>query len=267
MSPAARNKLDDAVNNLLGLSRLSAGDLAQSIAEPFPPEYERLRADFKGARARLQDAMRSVAASASAIRAGTAEIATASDDLSRRTEQQAASAGGDRGSARSRSPPPCASTADGAKHAQHRCGRRARLRPSVAGAVVRQAVSAMGEIEKSAQEIGQIIGVIDEIAFQANLLALNAGVEAARAGDAGPRLRRGGSRGAGPRSTLGRGREGDQAADLAPRGVQVEHGVAYVRPDWRGPRSGSSLASRRSTAPSGEIASSAAGASERALTK
>ena len=43
----------------------------------------------------------------------------------------------------------------------------------------------MGEIEKSAQQISQIIGVIDEIAFQTNLLALNAGVEAARAGDAG----------------------------------------------------------------------------------
>jgi methyl-accepting chemotaxis protein len=53
------------------------------------------------------------------------------------------------------------------------------------GAVVREAVSAMAEIETSAQQISQIIGVIDEIAFQTNLLALNAGVEAARAGDAG----------------------------------------------------------------------------------
>jgi methyl-accepting chemotaxis protein len=43
----------------------------------------------------------------------------------------------------------------------------------------------MGAIEKSAQEITQIINVIDGIAFQTNLLALNAGVEAARAGDAG----------------------------------------------------------------------------------
>jgi methyl-accepting chemotaxis protein len=51
--------------------------------------------------------------------------------------------------------------------------------------VVRQAIAAMGGIETSSRQIGQIIGVIDEIAFQTNLLALNAGVEAARAGDAG----------------------------------------------------------------------------------
>ncbi len=51
--------------------------------------------------------------------------------------------------------------------------------------VVRRAIDAMGGIEKSSQQITQIIGVIDEIAFQTNLLALNAGVEAARAGDAG----------------------------------------------------------------------------------
>ncbi len=45
--------------------------------------------------------------------------------------------------------------------------------------------SAINEIQKSAADTARIIKVIDEIAFQTNLLALNAAVEAARAGEAG----------------------------------------------------------------------------------
>jgi methyl-accepting chemotaxis protein len=53
------------------------------------------------------------------------------------------------------------------------------------GAVARDAVAAMEQIEVSSRRISDIIGMIEEIAFQTNLLALNAAVEAARAGDAG----------------------------------------------------------------------------------
>ncbi len=46
-------------------------------------------------------------------------------------------------------------------------------------------MDSMQEIKKSSDEIGKIIKVIDEIAFQTNILSLNAAVEAARAGEAG----------------------------------------------------------------------------------
>jgi methyl-accepting chemotaxis protein len=62
---------------------------------------------------------------------------------------------------------------------------RTRAGAERSGEIVRQAVIAMEAIEASSNEIGNIIGVIDDIAFQTNLLALNAGVEAARAGEAG----------------------------------------------------------------------------------
>ncbi|MCD8492795.1 MAG: methyl-accepting chemotaxis protein [Geovibrio sp.] len=54
---------------------------------------------------------------------------------------------------------------------------------------IKQKVSELGgtvqNLSESSQEIGNIIGVINDIADQTNLLALNAAIEAARAGEAG----------------------------------------------------------------------------------
>jgi methyl-accepting chemotaxis protein len=127
--------------------------------------------------------MEDVQAGTQGIHTGAQEISTASDDLSRRSEQQA-SALEQTAAALHEIAATGHKTAESAAQARGVVS-NAKSDAEKSGEVVRKAIEAMGAIEKSSQQISQIIGVIDEIAFQTNLLALNASVEAARAGDAG----------------------------------------------------------------------------------
>ncbi len=166
-----------------GLARLSQGDLAFELSDQFAAEYENLRSDFNAAVGQLQQTMASVLTDTSTIRTGSNEILVATSALSKRTEQQAASLE-ETAAALDEITATVKKTAQGATHAR-KVVSTAKQDAEHSGEIVRRAVAAMGAIEASSRQIGQIIGVIDEIAFQTNLLALNAGVEAARAGDAG----------------------------------------------------------------------------------
>jgi len=166
-----------------GLERVAAGDLTFRLDQALPEAYEKLRHDFNSALEQLDQAIQVVGVNAAAIRFGAGEITSAADDLSNRTEQQAASLE-ETAAALDQITATVKKTAEGATHARTVVG-ATKTDAERSGAVVREAVAAMSGIEQSSRQIGNIIGVIDEIAFQTNLLALNAGVEAARAGDAG----------------------------------------------------------------------------------
>ncbi len=165
------------------LERLAQGDLTARVEAQVAPEYESLKHDFNVAMSQLQNTMGVVVGATSSMRSGADEISRAADDLSRRTEQQAASLE-ETAAALDEITATVRKTAEGAVHAQG-VVTGARAGAAQSAEVVQRATAAMGEIEQSSRQIGQIIGVIDEIAFQTNLLALNAGVEAARAGEAG----------------------------------------------------------------------------------
>jgi methyl-accepting chemotaxis protein len=167
----------------IGLERLSAGDLTHRVEIAFADEYERLRGDFNAAVAKLRDAMSVIVDNARATGTGAARMSSDADDLARRTEHQAAALQ-ETAAALNEITATVKTTAEGAGKARAIVA-EAQSTASRGDAVVAQAMQAMSAIEGSSDQIGQIIGLIDEIAFQTNLLALNAGVEAARAGEAG----------------------------------------------------------------------------------
>ncbi|WP_426232922.1 methyl-accepting chemotaxis protein [Pararhizobium sp. DWP3-4] len=165
------------------LQDLAGGNLDQHLDRQFIPALETLRLSFNDSIDKLKQAMRAVGANAQAITAGSSEIHNAAVDLSKRTEQQAASIEETAAALEEIT----TTVADSSRRAEEAGAlvAQTKLGAERSSEVVRNAVKAMGEIENSSREISSIIGVIDEIAFQTNLLALNAGVEAARAGDAG----------------------------------------------------------------------------------
>jgi len=165
------------------LNALAEGDLTHRVEEALTPELDMLRVDLNSAVEKLQSTMRGVGRSSGNVHQGTDELRGTSDDLSKRTEQQAAALQ-ETAAALNEITRGVKKTSEGAAHARQVVG-TAKQDAESSAVVVGRAVAAMSSIESSSSQIGQIIGVIDEIAFQTNLLALNAGVEAARAGEAG----------------------------------------------------------------------------------
>ena len=219
---AARIAVIDEVSG--ALKAMASGDFATKVPD-LPAAFAELQKHLDGMRLQVSGVLADVADTSGSVDLGAREIRQASDDLARRTEQQAASLE-EASAAMTTLAATVRSAADDAQH-MHGSVQQAHGEALRGGEVVGEAVSAMNDIHTSAQEIGKIISVIDGIAFQTNLLALNAGVEAARAGDAG--------RGFAVVATEVRAlaqRTADAARDIkqliSQSSVQVERGVSLV---------------------------------------
>lgn len=164
------------------LEQVAAGDLTATL-DGFPEEYSKVETDFNRAIAALRETLANVVTGMEAMTGGSSEIRSAADDLARRTEEQAANLEETAAAIAqiNGSLQESASTSRSARSTIAETTQRA----NDGAQIVAEAVTAMQQIEKSSQEINNIITVIESISFQTNLLALNAGVEAARAGESG----------------------------------------------------------------------------------
>ena len=162
------------------LDALSRGDLTETITNDYQGIFGQLKDDSNTTVEKLKEIISQIKEATDSINTASKEIASGNNDLSHRTEQQAASLQQTAASMEELTSTVQANT-ENAKHA-HRLSINAAEIVGQGGIIVGQVVTTMSDIKESSQKIEDIISVVDDIAFQTNILAINAAIEAARAG-------------------------------------------------------------------------------------
>ena len=165
------------------MQALANGDLTEMMTGEYDGDLKELMQSVNSTISNLQQSVSKIRMASGSITLAGNEIATGNADLSNRTERQASELEETAASVEQLTST-VRQSADNSKQANDLAS-SASQQAEKGGAVVKDAVVAMSEINSASKKIADIISVIDEIAFQTNLLALNAAVEAARAGEQG----------------------------------------------------------------------------------
>ncbi|ATA22673.1 chemotaxis protein [Brenneria goodwinii] len=172
--------LDHAIDQL---ERVATGDLTCRVMLGGNNELGRLNDAIGRMQGALLDAVRQVRDAGTQIDRGSRELFEENNRLSQRTEESAASLEQTAASMEQLS----ATVKNNAEHAEqaHQLANNVADTSGLSSESVCYVIEKMQEIDASAKRINDILGVIDGIAFQTNILALNASVESARAGEQG----------------------------------------------------------------------------------
>ena len=176
---AAQKDLEQKVNSLMRVMRAAAeGDLTQEVPFSGDDDLGRLASDVRKMLNDLRNVIGQVIEASQQQNEGARTIAESSANLSDGAQSQAASV-----EEMTASVEQLSSSIDeifkNSVEAKTQAEKTSLLAKG-GGDATSEAVNAMKLIQKSSEQINDIIQVISEIASQTNLLALNAAIEAAR---------------------------------------------------------------------------------------
>lgn len=189
------NELSGNINHLMetvdtglartgeALARVSNGDLTHKMDGVFKGSFEELQSNVNQMIDALTDLISDISDSGATLSGSSSELRQTADVLSRQAEQNAASV--EETSAALEELTASLSQVNSNILDVSKNAKEARKTADQSEKVAIEAATSMDKIANGSKEINRVTDVINDISFQINLLALNAGVEAARAGDAG----------------------------------------------------------------------------------